>query len=414
MLEQLDSMIGVAVILLTASLVVTLAVQVVSSVVAFRGRNLLASVELLLHTAAPTLGDDARTVAEKVLQHPLVSDSLFVGRKWLEQLPVPPQWKRATAIRPAELVATLEAVLADAKQPGGDAPSWVGTVDALLKRGRKELEDSLRSPATGEQLPAAVSDEISRISNRAVEAIVARVAPDVAAGQAQVESFLRRFDSAMDRAAQRFRTEARVVAVVASFLLAGFVGLDVIELYGRFAEDSTVRAAIVESADVTLSRASAALAVDSPETRARLRRAALAVAGAQTELPEDKTTQEQLEAWLLELPTTGEPPASHDAGWVRGRFAAERAKLEMTELSRAIESLRTGAGLGGVAPRGWSGFDVETPWEKSLHLFGVLVGALLLSLGAPFWFNALKTLVALRPLVATKEQREAEERKTRA
>jgi hypothetical protein len=41
-----------------------------------------------------------------------------------------------------------------------------------------------------------------------------------------------------------------------------------------------------------------------------------------------------------------------------------------------------------------------------MHLWGILASALLLSLGAPFWFNMLKTLSNLRPVLANKEQQE--------
>ena len=34
------------------------------------------------------------------------------------------------------------------------------------------------------------------------------------------------------------------------------------------------------------------------------------------------------------------------------------------------------------------------------HLLGLLASAALLSLGAPFWFNILKSLTNLRPLLA--------------
>jgi hypothetical protein len=40
----------------------------------------------------------------------------------------------------------------------------------------------------------------------------------------------------------------------------------------------------------------------------------------------------------------------------------------------------------------------------------LLVAAALLSLGAPFWFNILKTLSNLRPLVATREEKERQEK----
>jgi len=46
-------------------------------------------------------------------------------------------------------------------------------------------------------------------------------------------------------------------------------------------------------------------------------------------------------------------------------------------------------------------------WTPSwLHFWGILASAALLSLGAPFWFNMLKTLSNLRPVLANKEQQE--------
>ena len=47
-------------------------------------------------------------------------------------------------------------------------------------------------------------------------------------------------------------------------------------------------------------------------------------------------------------------------------------------------------------------------WNR--HFFGVLASAALLSLGAPFWFNALKTATTLRPIVASKESEDRAQR----
>src|SRR5207248_2808663 len=42
----------------------------------------------------------------------------------------------------------------------------------------------------------------------------------------------------------------------------------------------------------------------------------------------------------------------------------------------------------------------------SRPFWGMLASAALLSLGAPFWFNLLKTMSNLRPIVANKESQE--------
>jgi hypothetical protein len=64
----------------------------------------------------------------------------------------------------------------------------------------------------------------------------------------------------------------------------------------------------------------------------------------------------------------------------------------------------------------WAGVSVATPRNlirnivfvrpSNLHFWGILFSAGLLSLGAPFWYNALKTLSALKPTVANKEDQE--------
>jgi hypothetical protein len=43
---------------------------------------------------------------------------------------------------------------------------------------------------------------------------------------------------------------------------------------------------------------------------------------------------------------------------------------------------------------------------------GVILSALLLSLGAPFWYNALKTLLGLREKIAAKDEAQRTARQT--
>ena len=45
-------------------------------------------------------------------------------------------------------------------------------------------------------------------------------------------------------------------------------------------------------------------------------------------------------------------------------------------------------------------------------IFGLLLTAALLSLGAPFWFNVLGDLLKLRPMLASKEDAQRNERET--
>jgi hypothetical protein len=80
-------------------------------------------------------------------------------------------------------------------------------------------------------------------------------------------------------------------------------------------------------------------------------------------------------------------------------LVAAYKKLVLTELKGHAERIKQELEK--------SGFQLQIPtsWKDlinydGLSILGILVTAGFLSLGAPFWFNALKTLSNLRPLVA--------------
>ena len=58
--------------------------------------------------------------------------------------------------------------------------------------------------------------------------------------------------------------------------------------------------------------------------------------------------------------------------------------------------------------------DWSERWKQSwvLKLVGILVSALLLNLGAPFWYNSLKNLLRLRSLIAQKDDDQRTARQT--
>jgi hypothetical protein len=62
------------------------------------------------------------------------------------------------------------------------------------------------------------------------------------------------------------------------------------------------------------------------------------------------------------------------------------------------------ANTAAIVPENWN-----WGWAK---LPGIALSAILLSLGAPFWYNALKDLVGLRPILARKEQAHREQRQS--
>lgn len=70
----------------------------------------------------------------------------------------------------------------------------------------------------------------------------------------------------------------------------------------------------------------------------------------------------------------------------------------------SFELLRQGAEARLIVPQNWSWSPAKLP--------GIAFSAVLLSLGAPFWYNVLKDLVAFRPALARKEQELREQRQS--
>ena len=70
----------------------------------------------------------------------------------------------------------------------------------------------------------------------------------------------------------------------------------------------------------------------------------------------------------------------------------------------SFELLRQGIEARLIVPQSWN-------WNPS-KLPGIVLSAMLLSLGAPFWYNVLKDLVAFRPALARKEQEFRDQRQS--
>jgi hypothetical protein len=70
----------------------------------------------------------------------------------------------------------------------------------------------------------------------------------------------------------------------------------------------------------------------------------------------------------------------------------------------SFEILRQGAEAHLIVPQSWDWNPAKLP--------GIALSAMLLSLGAPFWYNVLKDLVAFRPMLARKEQENREQRQS--
>ena len=88
------------------SMLIMVATQAISSVLALRGKNLRDGLQALFLRLVPTLdASKARDLAESILKRPTISDSSLSIKGWM-----PESWKLGTAIRPEECLAALRRI----------------------------------------------------------------------------------------------------------------------------------------------------------------------------------------------------------------------------------------------------------------------------------------------------------------
>lgn len=359
LLHHVDVLIGVAVVLGSLSLLVTLLVQAVIAVLALRGSNLRWGLETLLTSVSPLAPAAARATVDHVLRHPLLSGSVLATRPgngaWLAPRlrrvglgGLQERWALAKAIRVEELVPVLRELADPAGQP------WQQALAAALH---------------------AQADALVRV----------RVW----------------FDRTMDRVSERFTTRTRSIAVVASFALACTLHVDVLHIYGAVSGDPALRAELVQVAK-EMGRNDVAGA------EAQLVRSALESVAAAHQLGPVAVPISSLaaaEQWLAER-----SPGAERRQQATDALLRQIAELRLARLREHVAGLTSGPVWDALdfwplrAGHGW--WDWWNGPQPLRHALGVLFGGALLSLGAPFWFNLLKTLMTLRPALAEKADRE--------
>lgn len=400
-LEHLDTVIAFVVILAGVSLLVTIFTQTISALFGLRGANLLWGIKTLLTELDPNLATHAKTIAAAVLHHPLVSDSTLSGiRVWAAQ-----RWSLASAIRKDELIQILRLLAEPPATPAkeGDASNaWRAALATSLEQLDPGSADELlkAAPEIRQLFPADAAKADQVISQLMTSA------------QQLAGSIDQWFNSMMDRVSQRFVAHTRIWTIVFSVVVAFALHLDALRLLSELSSDAELRSRLVSSADALTKKADEIL-VTSNNAPAEVYVEAM---------------KKLIAAHPKELSSLGEPSGFTD---LAGAKAWLSAKLQASNISGADQWLQEYESLVPQAALRTAADNIEsilndklkfqlipdpypTPWYNYwtpswLHLVGVLASAALLGLGAPFWFNILKTLTNLRPVVAKKEQDERQQ-----
>ena len=436
-LEHLDTIIAFVVILAGVSLLVTVLTQSVSALLGLRGSNLCWGIETLLKELDPNLSAHAAAITREVLRHPLISDSTLsrFGFKLFNR------WKLASVIRKDELIEILRLLARPSEEAGsgdrvdatvsrvGHAATWPHAAAPEPRRSqqRDRTREGDSTGRTPDSWQTALFNSLKQLDQETAAdlelaaAEIKKLFPDDPGRAEQIVSQVMRsaeqlpgiinqwFDSVMDRVSQRFVTHTRIWTIIFSILVAFALHLDALKLVTQLSTDAEMRSRLVASADALTKKADEILvapasgsSTDYMQAMKRLIRTHPTELAALEE-PSGFTDLAGGKEWLsTRLQTAGIQDAEK---WQREYelLVPQAALLNAADNLRSIWRDKLIFQLiPDPYPSPWYNY-----WTPSwLHFWGTLASAALLSVGAPFWFNALKTLTSFRPVLANKEQQE--------
>ena len=362
MLKSVDILIGFSVIMLVVSMSVTFIIQWIVHISGMRGKELLKGLTALLQQIDPKLltPEYAEEIATKILTNPMLARS---GEKLAE------------VVQREELIKTVLEIAAGAAPSPQLAAPVVGSGAAPPAAPPAQAN----FPLTAEQAlaqalaklgildPGKKLDAIRLVAMR-LEASQPKLATHVREAQAVITAaesqFVAKvngwFDPTMDRVSQSFANHSHYWTAGVSLLLALLLQIDAFKIVNRLAIDDALRASLV-SVGPKISPPQGSEPATPPAT------------------PPGATSDEQ--TMTLEKDTQD-----------------NLAQLRVLATDKLI-----------TWPDGWDNW--KKGWSQS-SVFGVLLSAMLLSFGAPFWFNVLGDLLKLRPILAAKDDQQRQERES--
>ncbi|MFI4934995.1 MAG: hypothetical protein ACHP7N_10280 [Caulobacterales bacterium] len=388
MFKTIDVLIGFTLVMLVVSMAVTTLTQVVMTAINLRGQALRGGITELLRLLDRGIHrQEAGEIADHILRDPLVAQpGLLPGKRHL-----------APVILREELTKLLLVLGAD-PQEYEQTPRTVylsqarldalrATLRASLDRnGIGDADATLRQVRTGALELEKSNPELSN-SVRMNSAILSFASSDFTG---KLNAW---FDQTIDRVSDAFALHARVVAVVVAAIVALALQLDSFAVINRLSTDEALRSQAVKWSIDNQSALATAVTPNAGVT-----------AATQTPAPAPPTRKHRTvtptpigggaaQVSTLSVSGSQSPPADVKA-------TADLINRELTETQI-------------VDVPAWS-----TNWADDVKIIssknplGILLSVILLSLGAPFWFETLKNLLKLRSVVATKDDQQRQERQS--
>jgi hypothetical protein len=362
MLKSLDILIGLTIVLLALSMAVTMITQAVTTVLNSRGRHLRRGLVDLLQQLDPALTETlSRSVATGILTHPLVSGSntpVAAGSPLEAVTSMIDRIRRSiggprlgNVVHREEFTKLLMALAAGQGTGQLESAAQAALVNALKENGVDNPEQKLKDIRQAALRLEKSAPELSHMARQNIAILEAAESDFVA----KIHNW---FDQTMDRTSQRFTASTRAITFIGAFLVAFGLQVDTPALVNRLAADEKLREQFVTEAK--------ALYAD------------------------QKATDEAAKQKAQGTPAPAVPPDAEEMARKYRVFLATNGLITFPSVGQKwIEGYR------------------------NVNVFGVLMTALLLSLGAPFWYSLLGRLLQLRSVLAVKDDVQRAERQLR-
>lgn len=346
-LAALDILLALSLIYLVFALVVTSLNESIAAMLSSRARWLRRGIASLLSTDPRKL-DEAS--ADKVLDSPFVT---FLGT---------PGWFKT--FRPSDIPAwtLMQGVLSTVDGYRDDAFAKVADIRALA-----------------EKLPAK-----SPIRSVLID-LCARAGDDLDTFREQLETWFKGFE---DQLTAWYRQKTQYVLMGLSLAVAVAMNVDTLDIIRQFSADPKVLRAVVEQAQSVSKEESLAAYLDTtPRDAARKALEEAVTATREAEAACSASADACKQARKAAIDTEQQ---------ARNALADAQRALDQRIADKADALMASGLKLGwkpGQFRRWLDGLDQSEGWNK---LVGLLISACALALGAPFWFNMLKSVASVR------------------
>jgi hypothetical protein len=395
MLKSIDLLISFTVVILVVSMAVTMITQLIVNMLNLRGVALRRGVtELLVLIDKGVLRTDAQAISDHILRDPLVGQPALLGR-----------YRRlASVIQREELTKLL---LTFGRDPTlyPENQHTASETAAGLRKLQMTFRTSLQSNGVDDPNQALAQIRLAALS---LEKTNPELSNDMRANVAMLNfaasEFLGKlygwFDQTMDRVGDHFTGITRLATVGAAAGVAMLLQLDTVGIINRLSSDDVLRNQLVQYAIKQDS------APDSVEAKPRAAGASsnsapMAVARAPGSSPPPSAPPSAKGTHDAKVPATAPArPASEPAAVTVGPSGS--ATAPSNEASADLNAARKIINDSSLIPLPDWPHWIDSWRNPSLDI-GVLLSAILLSLGAPFWFAMLKNLLQLRSALAFKD-----------